>query len=116
MKQTVNERVIMLKTDLKMTSAEFCHAAGIASSTFANIQNGKPISVKTLRTISEKLSVSHEWLETGNGKAFVERKSNADQSPWKDEAYQVLKDQVEFLKEIIRANGLNFLLRVRETA
>lgn len=116
MKNTVNERVVMLKTDLKMNAAEFCHASGIASSTLANIQNGKPISAKTLKTISEKLSVSYEWLETGNGKAFIERKSNSDASPWKDEAYQVLKDQVEFLKEIIRANGLNFLMPVRETA
>ncbi len=100
---TVNERVILLKTESGLSNLDFCHRANISNGTLNNIQNGENVSPKTLQTISKSLRVRKEWLLSGRGEKMeplaVEEPS---EDLWQDATYRSLQDQINTLKDEVK--------------
>jgi len=103
MENTVNSRVLLLKTHLGLGNNEFATKANISTTTVWNIQNGGEINPKTIRNICEALNVNKEWLLNGKGKMFNEAKHNATgmgiENPYKDALVAELKQANERLIE-----------------
>lgn len=116
MKNGVNQRILLLKSELDCTSVEFCAKAKISNGTLANIQNGEPIGQKTIRTIADALKVNKEWLLTGNGdrKLTVVRDDQDDEINSFQKALKLLEEQLrkkdEQIADLISIiGGPNFL-------
>jgi len=101
MENTVNERVLMLKTHFNLNNLEFCTKADISIGSMSNIQNGGNLSSKLLRNICEAFNANKDWLLTGKGKMFNESKTNAGgaENPYKDALVAELKQANERLIE-----------------
>jgi transcriptional regulator with XRE-family HTH domain len=106
MESQVNERVIVLKTQLRLTDIEFCSRAGISTGTLHRIKNGTELSSKVIQLLTSSLNVNKEWLLHGTGEMFLPGQNTAAESQsdnvWKDEAYQSLKEEVKYLREMLR--------------
>ena len=101
MENTVNSRILLLKTKSELNTNEFAIKANISPITFWNAKKGEKISDQTLRKISKAMRVNYEWLLTGEGEVFMEPEVEVKEQtmPWKDEAYQLLKAEVLDLRE-----------------
>lgn len=106
MKDTINNRIMLLKTDSGLTNLEFCHAANISHGTLNNIQNGENVSPKTIKAICDALHVNKDWLMTGKGEKHnttPKAEQNEAQNPWRDALVSQIKDENNRLqKEVER--------------
>lgn len=111
MENHVGQRVMQLRTALKMTQAEFAAAVGMHQVGVWKIEQGGTTPRRsTLTLIAGKFNVPVEWLASGAGemgepffKAGTQQPpQQLIQNPWENAMVQELKDQVEFYKEIIR--------------
>ena len=123
MKQTVNQRVKLLRETFKLTQSEFADLTEHSHSLIAKAEANGSISPKFERKILS-LNVSKEWLENGKGQMFSSgtneenienvqsllRKLQSPQSvttqapvnPWQDEAYTVVKEENTSLREQVK--------------
>ena len=100
MENTVNSRVLMLKTHFNLTTDEFAIKSNVSRTTLWNIQNGGDINPKTIRNICEALNVNKDWLLHGKGKMFNESKALVGaENPYKDALVAELKQANERLIE-----------------
>lgn len=126
MKQTVNERVKLLRTSLKLNQVEFANELGISPSLISKIEVGEKPSVNTLDLIIEKYQVPEDWLLHGTGKFSYVKPEAAQSDPWRDVALKEvagerdnLRAEVKNLWEMINAarrGEISFLRPVRKTA
>lgn len=69
----MNERIKLIRKNLKMTQAEFGQEIGSTRDAIANYENGRVIPDKTTRMlICSKFNVNEAWLETGEGDPYRE--------------------------------------------
>lgn len=94
MKSTVNERIKALRGAMMLNQNEFATELGLSHSLISKVEAGNEASPKVLDTIIKTYSVPKEWLLQGRGEMAYERPLKAESSPWKDEAYSVIKDQL----------------------
>lgn len=95
MENTVNKRILMLKTDLGLGNSEFATKANISTTTLWNIQNEGDIAPKTIKNICEALNVSKEWLLTGNGKMYLDKaEAPVAEKSTLTKALELLEDQL----------------------
>jgi transcriptional regulator with XRE-family HTH domain len=120
MKNALNKRIMLLKSERRLTEAQFCTKAGISTGTFSNIRLDKDVSGKTLESIIKAFNVNEDWLYTGKGEMYNKAVEEAPgDTPWRDEAYQSMKQENSRLWEMVNKfmNGeINFLLPASETA
>lgn len=117
MEQSVNARVLMLKTQLGLTDIEFCGRSSISTGTFNKIKNEEEVSQRVLNSIIAGLNVNREWLLYGKGKMLKELQGSFD--PARDTLYKDLKEEINFYRELLKqvAGGkANFLRTFNETA
>lgn len=96
MENTVNSRILLLKTKSELNTNEFAIKANISPITFWNAKKGEKISDQTLKKISKALGVSYDWLLTGEGEIFSEPiAEQKEATPWREEAYNLLKDELK---------------------
>ena len=102
-KDTVNSRVMLLKTKLKLTQNEFCFKAKISSGTLHNIRKGGIVSDKMQESICEGLNVNPKWLENGEGEIFLPaiETQNEQFNPWKDALVNQMKEENLTLRQQI---------------
>jgi transcriptional regulator with XRE-family HTH domain len=101
MNNSVNERVKLLRTALKLNQADFCMKIGMSVPGLYRIENSdvKP-RTSTLRQISNIFNVNEDWLISGTGEMFVNTiQTDEKQQNWKETAFDVLKSENEFLKK-----------------
>jgi len=68
MPTTVGERVRRIRTNLSLTQDELAQKAGISKSFLSDLENGKrSIGAETLLDLGRAMSVSLDYLMTGNG-------------------------------------------------
>jgi len=73
----VNERIKKLRKSLGLTQVEFGHKVGIKQGQLTGIERGKTvITEKTIKAISSVLSVSENWLRTGEGEMYSREDSH----------------------------------------
>jgi transcriptional regulator with XRE-family HTH domain len=101
MSRTVNQRIKFLRHETKLTQKEFSGFVGITETALSRIETGdsKP-TPQTLKDIQKKFNLPVEWLYDGKGE-FSFRYSGSpnispdEDHPWRDEAYQSLKTQLD---------------------
>jgi len=103
MKTSVNQRIVLLKNEMKLTDIDFCNRVEISTGTLQRIKKGEPISSKILTSISVGLNVNLDWINTGEGEKFLPEKSEKvnQLNPWKDALISELKGEVEFLRKLL---------------
>jgi transcriptional regulator with XRE-family HTH domain len=96
-------RLRLLIEKLEVTQSKFAELIGISHPTVARYLSTGHISVEGIKLICAKLNVSRQWLETGEGEMFnngiapnLDAMQNvAPSTPWKEEAYTLLKEQLQ---------------------
>lgn len=91
MKTTVNSRVKLLRTSLRLTQNEFAAELGISPSLVSKMEAGEKPSPGTLDAIINTYSVPEAWLIEGKGDFKFEKKK---EQGWKDEAWLLAKEQI----------------------
>ena len=67
----MQNRIIRVRKDAKMTQAEFGDALGVSRGVIAKFETGVTVPGKTvLLLISSRFNVNIEWLETGDGTPY----------------------------------------------
>ena len=107
MEKTVNERVVTLRLALNLSQAEFASKTGLTQVGVWGIESdGANPRKTTLEKIAVAFGVNREWLLHGTGEMFLPGQNSAAESHsdnvWKDEAYQSLKEEVKYLREMLR--------------
>jgi transcriptional regulator with XRE-family HTH domain len=123
MKTKVHDRIKELRSALALSQTEFAYQTGISHSLLTKIEAGdNPPTNKVLAKIIDKWQVSQDWLISGKGEMAFE-KSDTAKEPWKDEAWQLAKEQIakkdEQLDRVLTFLSrfeVPFLQPVRETA
>jgi len=104
MKQTVNERVRLLRTSLRLNQVDFANALKISPSLISKIERGDEMSMATLDTIIKTYHVPEEWLVTGSGTmSYREPEPEVQFNPAADILYNEMKDQILFMRETIKS-------------
>lgn len=104
--ETVNTRILMLKTKLELGQTEFCNKTGMSSATYHNIKNDGEVRKSTARNIALSLNANPNWILTGEGEMFLEQTEQSS-NPWKDALVSQVKSENERLqKEVERLWGM----------
>lgn len=107
MKTTINERILVLKTQSGLSNLDFCHMAKISHGTLHNIQNGENVSPKTIQTLCESLQIRKEWLLTGEGEQKdsnpkTDKSNQNERMSWQDATYKTQQELIESLREEVK--------------
>jgi fructose-1-phosphate kinase PfkB-like protein len=104
MENTVNERIVEVQKELKMSNQAFCNRVKISTGTLQNIKTGENINSKTLESIIVSLNLNEEWVMNGTGEMFINRPSitSSNDNPWKDALVSELKEEVRYLRELLK--------------
>ena len=69
----MKDRIKRIRKDLNMNQTEFGEAIGVTLAAYSKYETGKVVPDKSIRLlICSKFNVSEAWLETGEGKPYVE--------------------------------------------
>ena len=75
---TINERIRILRKELKLTQVEFSARIRMTQSHLASNENGKrQVTDRTIQLICTEFHVNETWLRTGEGEMFVQTSSSA---------------------------------------
>lgn len=105
METSINSRVQLLKTELRLNTMDFCARAKISNGTFHNIKVGENVNQKTLNNIIENLNVHPDWLIHGKGKMFLDASKEVapiNNDPWKDALVSQVKEENNRLVEQLK--------------
>lgn len=96
-KETINERLRTLRTAAVKTQGEFANDIGISVSLYSKIETGeKEVTSKVIEKIVTSYHVPLNWLRDGLGEMkFTKPEKNESGNPWQDEAYRLIKEQME---------------------
>ena len=73
MNNNLNERVKILRKQLKLTQENFGKSLGMTRANVCNIENGLvSLTQKNILLICEKFNVNENWLLNGEGEQFLE--------------------------------------------
>lgn len=116
MKQTVNERVKVLRKALGMSQNDFANDADLSVALVSKMETGtEKVTETTIDKLNRTFKVPKEWLLHGKGELIFEMPVavKSGQNPYQDVLYKELKEQINFLKETIRlmAGGRSNFLR-----
>lgn len=132
-KQTTGERIKLLRTEYRLTQAEFASIIKVSTLTISNIERGvtQTSYPETIKNIADKFGTTYEWISEGrgemlpNGKLELTKQDN-DQDPYRDYLVQKLEkdvttwqekyDQVWQMLTKFTTGDINFLTAVKETA
>jgi transcriptional regulator with XRE-family HTH domain len=109
MNVTVNQRIKLLRKELKLTQNEFSSIIAISSGQLACIETEKRVvNDRTIKLICDSFKVNSEWLRAGKGEIYAEDK---DSRHTKLEAlYDTLKPRYQnFI-----LNSINSFIRIQE--
>jgi transcriptional regulator with XRE-family HTH domain len=68
---TINERIVKVRRDLKLTQPVFAEKICISKGYIANLELGqKEVNDRIVRLISTAFGVNEQWLRTGEGAMF----------------------------------------------
>lgn len=125
----MGERITLLREAYNLTKAEFAEKAGVSALTIGNIERAVTQSLQpdSLKEIVDVFGTTRSWLEDGEGKMLPAGKKDLnyksaqhqEETPWKNEAFLILKQENQRLWEMIddfRRGRINFLLPLKETA
>lgn len=106
MKTSINQRIKEFRTEIGLNQTQFAVQAGLSLPTISSIEsNSAEASSKTIKAIVKSFNANESWLLTGKGDMFMEgglKQSYTTEvlnsNPWKDEAYNNLKSQLDAMQ------------------
>lgn len=101
MKQTVNERVKLLRTSLRLTQAEFASDLKISSSLVSKIEQGEEPSSSTIDAIINVFQVDEDWILHGKGELRYTKPVKREFDPATDTLYKEMKAQIIFYQNLL---------------
>lgn len=114
MKQSVNQRVKLLRNELNLSQAQFSAQSSLSGSIISKIETGEQfVTDRAIRSISTSFNTNPEWLKTGKGEMFIEGKRPLPRmeqfipqgavvtNPWKDALVTELKEEVTYLRKLL---------------
>lgn len=127
--KTPNERFKRIRPALRnMAQNKFAKVSKISISTIQKIETGlMEVSDNTLDLLKDNVNVNPEFIKTGKGEMFIDGTlpdvsfvNEVEDSPWKNEAFQNLKNEVTFYRNLVMqltgGKAGNFLRTLNETA
>jgi transcriptional regulator with XRE-family HTH domain len=67
----VNERIKLLRSELKISQREFSRRIFFSQTTFGEIETGvRKVSDRIIQLICTEFNVNKDWVKTGNGEMF----------------------------------------------
>ncbi|MDO9187147.1 MAG: helix-turn-helix transcriptional regulator [Bacteroidia bacterium] len=106
MKTSVNQRIKEFRSEISLNQTQFAVKAGLSLPTISGIEsnNNTIVSERTIMAICKTFNGNPEWFKLGKGDKFLEgglleQKLDAIGNPWKDEAYETVKRENDFLKK-----------------
>jgi transcriptional regulator with XRE-family HTH domain len=102
----IKDRVKALRESRKYTQTQLGEAVRLSTSAISSIEKGLSKNPETLKMIANHFGVSDEWLIYGNGEIpngvrLPEIKKESE-NPWRDATIQVMKEEIAFLREIVK--------------
>lgn len=67
----MNKRFKKIREDFNLTQEEFANKLGIARSTVAGLEAGKPINNRTIKALCKTFKINEEWFKTGKGDMHI---------------------------------------------
>ena len=124
METTVGSRVKALRKQKGLTQGELGDKLGTSAMTISSIENDQRESHELLGELAAFFKVSDSWLINGEGAGpkniVVPIRKGQQENPWKDEAYQRLKEENQRLWKIVEhltgGKAANFLDALTDTA
>lgn len=114
-KETPNQRLKQFRERAGLRQEAIAAELDLSVSLLQKLESGgKEISDKMAEALFRRYSLPFEWLMQGKGElTYTLEKEN----PYRDALYKELRDQVDFLKETIRAitGKANFLKLLSHT-
>lgn len=102
----LGDRVKALRKSRKETQPALATALGLSTPAISTIETGGKTSEETIDALCKHYNVTREWLINGEGDApkgvVLPIRPELNENPWKDALVQALKDENEFLKEVVR--------------
>jgi len=73
---TINERLKVIRTELKLSQRKFCKSIFIEQSSYARMEQGKTrVNDRIIELVCTKYNVSKEYLKNGKGDMFKDDKA-----------------------------------------
>jgi len=121
MEKSVNERIRKLRLEhLSLNQTEFCNKVDINVATLSRIENSETTpNIKTINSIMRAFSVNRDWMYNGKGEVFESaNKAQSNANPWEDALVSELKEEVNYLREMLKMsmNKGNFRKVLNATA
>lgn len=97
---TSNERLKLLRKELKLSQKEFSNRIGMSQGGYSDIENNRAnLTDKNIMLISKEFNVNEEWLKTGDNEMFREDDFFCDLGYYSQNASDLDKAFIiEFLK------------------
>jgi transcriptional regulator with XRE-family HTH domain len=71
----INERIKQIRTALKMTQVNFSKRIYISQGSYNEIETGvRKVNERILQLISTQFNINKNWIKTGKGEMFDEKK------------------------------------------
>lgn len=69
----MNERLLILRKDLKLTQIEFAKRIQISRSHLSGMENGtRKFTERVICDICREFNINREWLENGTGEMYID--------------------------------------------
>lgn len=106
MENTLNQRVVELRSVLNLSQADFAAKLGLTQVAIWRIESGETQPRRsTLEKICTTFNVDRNWFINGVGELrFSEGKNSTSiaENPWKDALVQQLNDEIKFLRNALK--------------
>jgi len=90
----LGDRVKALRSRDRLSQSDLAEKLGMSSPSVSAIESRGSTSEDTIHKLTKLFNVEKDWLINGNGEApvgVIIPKETQTSTPWKDEAYEVLK-------------------------
>ena len=71
MKNTINERLFLIRDALDLSQAEFASRLGITQASVSRMEKGETISMQIIKAVCGIFDVYEDYLVNGNGEMFL---------------------------------------------
>lgn len=101
----LKDRLKALRKSNNLTQEELGDAIGVSYSQISAMESGRSAPQETIAAIAKHFKVSLQWILNGEGESpkgvVVKLRKEANEVPWRDEAYTALKAENERLWRLI---------------
>jgi len=114
-KETLGERVKLLRKAYGLSQSGFAQEINMSHIAIGNLERGLATNPQpdTIHSIVNKFGTTSEWLMEGKGEmlpkgvSILEQKEAPGQNIYQDTLYKELRDQIEFLRDMLRARSFH---------